>query len=58
MEPVDWVTARAGCTAQNMFLKIREEVRRDVDTRNNLRPQGAAFGFRFQDNGDTFRSLY
>jgi hypothetical protein len=51
----DWVTAQAGCTAAQMFQKLQDGVRTDVERRN-----GATFGrtddwkFEFHEDEEGF----
>jgi hypothetical protein len=54
LENVDWVTARAGCSAMHVFRKMKEEVRRDVEIRNRLRGDAPTFVFKFSDAGQSF----
>ena len=54
LENVDWVTARAGCSGQHVFRKMKEEIRRDVEIRNRLRGESPTFVFKFSDEGQTF----
>lgn len=55
LENVDWVTARAGCSAMHVFRKMKEEVRRDVEIRNRLRGDAPTFVFKFSDEGQSFK---
>jgi hypothetical protein len=47
----DWVSAQAGCTAEQMFTRLLEGARRDVD-RRNASGFGRNDGWRFEVNVD------
>lgn len=40
---LDWVTERSKCTLANMFERLREDIAKDVDTRNALKCDAATF---------------
>jgi hypothetical protein len=52
MDNFDWVTAIASCSVGSAFVRLRTQVEQDVKTRQELRPQAAHYGFRFQENND------
>jgi hypothetical protein len=43
----DWVTARSLCSLRKVFETLTLEVQGDIETRNNLRPDGAQYKFNF-----------
>jgi hypothetical protein len=47
----DWVTARHGCSALQVFEQLRLEAAHNVKTLNALRPQA---GFEFFEHADSF----
>lgn len=57
MAEFDWVTARAGCSLNQVFEKLRAQVKEDVDLRHGLRPHATHYAFRFISEGPTFTAL-
>jgi|SRR5579864_1136819 len=57
MSEFDWVTARSTCSADEVFEKLRVQVKQDVETRHALRPQGEPLAFHFISEGRTFSAL-
>jgi hypothetical protein len=39
---LDWVNARANCSITDVFLHLRKDIARDIETRNGLTPVGIA----------------
>jgi hypothetical protein len=52
----DWVTAQGGCTAEQMFVRLLEGARKDVD-RRNASGFGRDDGWRFEVHADDDRSF-
>ena len=57
MDDFEWVTARANCSVNEVFEKLRAQVKADVDIRHNLRPHGEMYAFRFISEGPQFIAL-
>ena len=56
MEDVDWVTEIfSKCSPPSVFETLREQVRKDVETRNALRSQYSAYIYSMQNGGDAFK---
>jgi hypothetical protein len=52
MDNFDWVTAIASCSVASVFARLRVQVGEDVRKRQELHPQAAHYGFRFQNHND------
>jgi hypothetical protein len=51
---IDWVAALSACSVGAVFEELKQQVRRDVESRNKLRSEYAHYVFRFIPEGDTF----
>lgn len=61
-EKFEWITARAQCSAHEIFEKLRIQVKADVDkAHEDLRPKdkahGSYYGFRFVSENKKFSAL-
>lgn len=45
METFDWVTARSSCSLTAAFEGLKTDIKRDVETRNHLRPPNTPYQF-------------
>lgn len=54
MAEFDWVKARAECTAEQIFEKLKLQVKEDVDIRNTLRREDSPYKFTVEDRGRRF----
>ena len=54
----DWVTARADCSAHEIFERLKMQVRQDVSKREEIAKKNPGiqsyFGFRFAEEGPSF----
>jgi hypothetical protein len=57
MATFDWVTARAQCSVNEVFEKLRAQVTEDVDICHKLRPKGEPLAFRFVSESRKFSAL-
>ena len=53
-DQVEWVSAKAQCTAGLMFERLRAGVKQDVDRRNALLVIDDAFRFEFSEDAEGF----
>ena len=61
-ENFDWVTARSHCSLGEVFEKLRQQVKADVEKREAMRTErsgiGSYFAFKFvQSGGDSFTAM-
>jgi hypothetical protein len=53
----DWVTARAECSADKIFEKLKLQVQENVTVRKRLMPSERHYGFEFVESGSTAFSV-
>lgn len=53
----DWVTARAQCSLANEFVRLKEQVGRDVCARRKCLPKDNSMDFSFHATGDEHFSV-
>ncbi len=60
MSEFDWVTARLACRAYDVYLELRSQVEKDVETREDKRPKTELHGhyaFRFKKADRAFHVI-
>lgn len=62
-EKFDWVSARSECSAAEVFERLRAQVKRDVEKREEISQRqqnprvGSQFAFKFLEEGPTFIAM-
>jgi hypothetical protein len=52
MDRFEWVKARAACSLAAIFARLKMDLQKDVDDRQDLRPTGCPYDFKLVTNGN------